>query len=209
MFPANTWCFDLEIINAILGKGEAAEPGIRYCKGWGDHAGMGISVLVAARPDGSEVHVFIGDAKCPEWNRENHIGLFAELAESAELVIGHNSRSFDAKVLAASGIHIDERRHLDFYHEIKKATREPFAKGYKLNDICKRIGGPQKSDDGALAPMLWQRGERQRVIDYCINDIQMTCAVARFYEQNAGKLPDSTNVQLLQLRHPAQILQVG
>lgn len=37
--------FDIEIKNKILDKGEKPEPWYSYCKGWGDHDGMGISFL--------------------------------------------------------------------------------------------------------------------------------------------------------------------
>lgn len=203
MFPANTWCFDLEIVNAICGKGETPVPGIRYCGGWGDHAGMGISVLVAARPDGSEVSVFIGDP-FPESNLVyNDLRAFQDLVRDAELLVGHNSISFDAKVLAARGIMIPPKKHLDFYHEVKLATRNQFPRGYKLDELSRRCGGPGKSGDGALAPHDWQRGKHQQVIDYCKNDIVMTCAIAAYYRDNNGKVPSSQSGYDVQLRAPA------
>jgi hypothetical protein len=212
LFPANTWCFDLEIINAILDKGTTPEPGIRYCAGWGDHAGMGISVLVAARlaPDGAfmEARTFFGDmpevplAGEPLWK-------FMDIVKVADLLIGHNSRSFDAKVLAARGIHLDERKHLDFYHEVKKATRNNFVKGFKLDLLSRRCGGPGKTESGAQAPHMWQRGEHARVAEYCKNDILMTCAVASYYAKNGAKVPALESGEYVQLRHPQQIAEKG
>jgi hypothetical protein len=205
VFPANTWCYDLEIIRAILDKGKQKEPGIQYCGGWTDHAGMGISVLVVARPDGSDVRTFIGDTGSPLWTKENHIGLFAELAASADLMVGHNSRSFDAKVLAALGIYIPTAKHLDFYHEVKTATKTPFPRGYNLNLLSQRCGGPAKTDDGAMAPHLWQVGDQQRVVDYCKNDILMTCAIADYYAKNSARVPSPEKDFHVQLRTPAEL----
>lgn len=194
MLPKNSWCFDLEIVNAILNKGEQPLPGIRYCKGWGDHAGMGISVLVAARVDGSDVRTFLAE----------DLGKFNTLIAEAEMVIGHNSRMFDAKVLAAYGIYIPINKHLDFYHEVKLAAKSGFPRGYGLNALSERCGGPSKTEDGAMAPVLWQQGQHTRVIDYCENDIKMTCAVAQYYILNDANLP-TPDKRHIRLRMPMEI----
>lgn len=204
--PENTWVFDLEIVNAIQNKGELKQPGIRYCNGWNDHAGMGISVLVAARVDGSDARVFVtDDYLVPTECEAYHLSQFNELVKGDAFFVGHNSRSFDAKVLAAKGIYIPPSRHLDFYYEVGKVVGL-FPKGYKLDDLSPRCGGARKSDSGALAPILWQQGERKRVIDYCKNDVVgMTCAVARFYAENAYTLPAPDGVTVVKLRSPGQI----
>lgn len=207
MYPPNTWCFDLEISNAIPEKGKWPEPGIRYCKHWGDHLGMGISCLVAARPDGKEVKVFTNDltpnvaGQLPPL----HLSHFWRLVQDADLLIGYGSRSFDAKVLAAVGLHIPDKKHLDFLFEIKRKLRNVAPKGYKLNDLSKRCNGPAKTEDGAHAPFLWQRGERLRVINYCTNDVQMLCAVANHYALTGGHVPSANYNTPLPLRSPQQI----
>jgi len=43
----NTIIYDIEIAKAIPSKSEPKEEGVEYCKGWGDHAGMGIACLCA------------------------------------------------------------------------------------------------------------------------------------------------------------------
>lgn len=210
MLPANSWTFDLEIVNAILGKGEIPVPSIRYCLGWGDHAGMGVSVLVAEHVASGEVRVFIGDMSPSQdgsiFSQEpyHHLGDFQKLIHEADLLIGHNSRGFDAKVLAAKGFVIPPTKHLDFYHEVKGALRNQFPKGYNLNDLSVRCGGPAKSGDGGLAPHDWQKGKRQQVVDYCKNDIRMTTAIAKFYARNSGSVV-AFNGELLRLRSPQAI----
>lgn len=205
MFPPNSWCFDLEIVNAILSKGETPEPGIRYCKGWTDHAGMGISVLVIARPDNSEVQAFIGDGSHADFPDCRPLSDFLQVVADADLLIGHNSRSFDAAVLEARGIIIPRRKHLDFFHEVKRVLRNNFPRGYRLDALSDRCGGPRKTEDGAFAPHMWQRGEKERVVEYCKNDIAMTAAVASFYAANGGKIPSANESSLLQLRLPIEI----
>jgi len=210
MLPANSWTFDLEIVKAILGKNETLVPGVQYCGGWGDHAGMGVSVLVAQNVVNSEMRVFIGDWGPPIIGPDitnsgyYHIGDFQRLINDADLLIGHNSRGFDAKVLAAKGIILPPEKHLDFYHEVKTATRNQFPRGYGLEALSERCNGPKKSGDGALAPILWQQGRKQEVIDYCKNDIVMTTAIARFYNLNGGMVPGVTG-ELLRLRSPMAI----
>jgi hypothetical protein len=197
LFPPNTWVFDLEIANPILNKGYDPIPGINYCGGWGDHRGMGISVITVCRPDNSETQVFEGTNLYP----------FCLLLAKADLMIGYNSRFFDAKVLAAKGIYIQERRHLDFLHEIKKSIRRAAPKGYKLEDVSLRCGGPRKSEDGALIPVLWQEGEVDRVVKCCINDIKGTSAIARYYAANRACVPGPDGP--VQLRVPDTIAREG
>lgn len=190
MFPSNTWCFDLEIIKAILSKGEVPVPGIAYCNGWTDYLGMGVAILVARRLDNADNKIaFTGD---PLFQQVGILPLsdFQLLVDRADLLIGHNSRGFDAKVLQANGVIIPERKHLDFYHEVKLAQKTNFPKGFKLELLSPRCGGPSKTDSGALAPHRWQRGEKLRVLDYCRNDIEMVRAVALYYALHGGSIPD-------------------
>lgn len=201
MLPSNSWCFDLEIINAILNKDQVPEPGIRYCQGWSDHSGMGVSVLVAAKVDGTDLQVFTAD---PTFKPARPMWEFQQLIAEADLMIGHNSRSFDAKVLSANGIAIPVKKHLDFFHEVKLATKNHFPKGYKLELLSPRCGGPGKTESGALAPYMWQRGEKDRVMEYCKNDIVMTRAVARYYMLNGASIPDLSGT-LIRLRTPTAI----
>lgn len=212
MLPADTWVFDLEIARAIPQKGVPFDPGIRYCQHWGDHAGMGISVLVAARPDGSEMQAFSAEVyKMPDILSPLYD--FWQIAYKASLLVGYGSRFFDAKVLAAFGMQIAPAKHLDFLHEAKKKLRNAAPKGYKLHDVSQRCGGPGKSDTGSLAPILWQQGQHQRVLDYCKNDVTMICAIAQHYAVTGGCIPSASPgynlaagpTSSLQLRTPQQI----
>lgn len=205
MFPLNTWCFDLEIANPIPDRNKPLLPGYRYCMHWGDHSGMGIACIAACRPDGSDVRTFTNDPDLIRPAGVLHIMDFLALLRDAELVIGYGSRGFDGKVLAARGVYIPRMKHLDLLFEVKKALRNQAPKGYKLNDISKRCGGPEKSGSGADAPFLWQQGKKEEVIAYCKNDVLMLAAVASHYAITGGYVPSFPPSVPLLLRTPAQI----
>lgn len=188
MFPPNTWVFDLEIIAAIPSKGEAPVPGIRYCRHWGDHSNMGVSVLCCARPDGSDMRTFTGDPFMPLNTAWGTLMEFYQLSLAADLLVGYGSVFFDAKVLAARGIHLRPARHMDLHREVKKALNNQAPKGWSLSAASERIGYNAKAYDGALAPIDWQRGNYQQVADYCQTDVLRTCALARYYAANACSL---------------------
>jgi len=214
MFPPNTWCLDVEIANAIPDykrPGFYFRPDIYYCKDWGDHAGMGIAVIVVARPDDSDVRVFTGERglRVPEKGYYDLLDFSRFLAEEARLLITYNGRMFDGKVLASKGFHIPPTRHLDFLFEIKQAIKQVAPKGYKLEDVSLRCGGPKKTGQGAEAPILWQRGQKDTVIEYCKNDIKMTCALARWYADNFARLPSPDPLLHVQLRYPQEVMING
>lgn len=211
MFPSNTWCFDLEIVNAIPTKDAEYERGIRYCNGWGDHAGMGVSVLVAERLDGTETRVFIGaPVKASELQTSFYwLGpTFRQFMDEADLLIGYGSRQFDAKVLAAMDFIIPPKKHFDFLLEIKKSLNNYAPKGFKLGDLSVRCGGPAKREDGAMAPFLWQRGEKQRVVNYCTGDAKALVAICHYYVRNGWCVPDGKG-GLVKLRTPTMVMMEG
>jgi hypothetical protein len=198
MFPPNTWVFDLEIMNAIPDKKTPPLPGVRYCKHWGDHSNMGISVISLSRPDGSEIQDFTGDPHMPMNAAIGTLMDFNTIIQKADLVITYGGRVFDSKVLAARGIYIRPAYHLDFLYEVKKAINNQAPKGWKLSDAAQRVGFAPKDFDGALAPIYWQQGRYSEVIEYCHTDVYRTCALAQFYAGNGASLigPDSTRVAL-------------
>jgi hypothetical protein len=206
MFPENTWIFDLEIIKAIPDKKAPPLPGIAYCGGWTDYANMGISVLAAVHLQTKEVRVFVDNCALALNPTYLPIGNFAEVIRDAHMLVGHNSRSFDANVLGAKGLHIPAARHYDFYHEVKRSLGTHFPRGWNLNDLSQRCGGAKKSGDGGFAPHDWQRGKYQQVIDYCVNDtVAMTLPIALHFAANEGTLPTPT-MSKIPLRSPAVVL---
>lgn len=162
--------YDVEIKNAILTKGEQPIEGIKYCEGWKDYAGMGISIITAYDFATARYRVFT----------EENFWQFARLVDYRDFVIGFNSRGFDEHVLATRNIIVPPEKSVDLLHAIVlaagKEPRFPFTNGYGLDDVYRTNmpNGVGKTGKGAYAPIAWQQGRYGEVIDYGLNDTQMT-----------------------------------
>lgn len=160
--------FDIEIKRAIQSKGEARVPGIEYCGGWGDHAGMGISVLCAYDMLEDRPRIFCDD----------NLKEFRVLAEQ-RLCVGYNSLAFDNKVLLGTIGWAPEHNH-DLFLAITGAAfpgekfNPSMHRGFGLDAMCQKNYGAGKSGDGAHAPLLYQRGQMGELIDYCMTDVIRT-----------------------------------
>lgn len=158
--------YDCEILRAI---GAQENPAIEYCAGWRDFAGMGVTCVCAWDGADERYRVFKAD------NLEE----FSRLASEREEVVSYNGLSFDDKLMEANGVSV--RTTYDLLVECWRAAGLPpvytprvTPKGYTLEEVARRTLGRGKSGSGAEAPVLWQRGQRGRVIDYCLNDVQLT-----------------------------------
>lgn len=158
--------YDCEIIKAIPNKKEDPIEGIEYCKGWGDHKGMGISVIGVYDYLENRYRVFTQD----------NIQEFQELVNQRDLIVGLNSIGFDNKLVEANGISISHKIHYDIMLEVGKLVypNKQYFKGCGLEACCSANFNTKKSGNGALAPIDWQRGKIGTVIDYCLNDVKLT-----------------------------------
>lgn len=167
-----TLIYDLEIIKAIPPRDEADRlPDIEYVSDWHDHQEMGVSVIGAIELESGRSRVFC----------EDNFDEFAELAEIHGVLVGFNNIPFDNAVLRASGIvDIPEGKCYDLLKETWSAAglgpsfEYPSHAGYGLDAVCERNGLGKKSGHGALAPVDWQRGNIGAVIDYCLQDCNIT-----------------------------------
>lgn len=164
--------YDCEIIKAIPPKnGGRKESGIEYCEGWRDFDNMGISVIGVYDWLNDSTHVFLQD----------NISQFEYLVDAREVIIGFNSISFDNNLcLGAKNIVVPRTRSWDLLAEIWVASglprtfQYPDSLGFSLDEVCKKNGLGMKSGNGALAPVLWQKGLYGQVINYCLHDVQLT-----------------------------------
>ena len=163
--------YDLEIVNAIPGKNGAKLEGIKYCEGWADHAGMGISVIGAYDYKDDRYRVFCEDG----------FEDFRAICADRECLVGFNSIPFDNAVIGATlGLSLPENKCYDILREMWAASGLPpkfsFPShiGYGLDLTCQANFGTEKTGDGALAPVDWQQGKIGKVIDYCLNDVKLT-----------------------------------
>lgn len=172
--------YDIEIENAILGKDETPYPDVKYCKGWSDHAGMGISCIGVYSYEDDRYRVFM---------RDNFDG-FLNLLANHTVCVGFNSIGFDNRVILQYIKDEGVRRGLENYFKV--ASYDILAEiwkslglnpekfywgthgGYGLDAMCEANFGTKKTGNGALAPVWFQRGEYGKLIDYCLNDVRLT-----------------------------------
>ena len=172
----NALIYDIEIVNAIPERNGEPEADIKYCAGWHDHAGMGISVLGAYDYAEDRYRVFCQD----------NLHEFAAAMEKAEVIVGFNNAAFDNAVIRAAWAPLVilpenwEAKTYDLLREtwiaagLAPAFNFKTHGGYGLDAICKKNFGTKKSGNGALAPKMWQRGLIGGVFDYCLNDVRLT-----------------------------------
>ena len=160
----NIVVYDIEIEKPVPPKDEPMEPGIEYCDGWGDHAGMGIAIVSAYSLATGIPYLFCKD----------NIEELFRLLDEADVIAGFNNRRFDDKIMAAVGYEIPEEKSYDLFVEIKEAAgAKQYAKGYNLDNCCMINLGIQKAGDAAQVPVLWQRGQYGRCFNYAMRDITM------------------------------------
>lgn len=189
--------YDCEIIKAIPVDYKLEQPieGIEYCKGWDDVENMGISVIGTYNNWAKEKIAFIND---PYFDKAMYHGSypleqFQELLDEADVLVGFNNQNFDDKLIKANGFVIpDKVVNYDILKEIWRAVglgpefTYPYHAGFSLAQACKVNGLKPKTGTGANAAILWQRGKYEEVIDYCLNDIEITTELFRKIVNNNG-----------------------
>ena len=112
---------------------------------------------------------------------------FAELwgiIEGADMLIGYNSDHFDIPLLNKyyPG-DLSQIKSLDLLKEIHKSL----GRRIKLDTVAEATLGEKKSGHGLQALKWWRAGERQKVIDYCIQDVKVTKKIYEYALKN-GKV---------------------
>lgn len=161
--------YDIETQFPVLDEEEKPETDILYCPSWTDFKGMGISCIGVFDYKDQRYRVFL----------EDNIWRFKELVKDSENwpLVGFGNISFDNEVLRVNGIDIPDVACIDIKRVVVKAagfeiaTRPP---GFGLNALCKANGIREKSGEGKLAPVWWQRKQLGKLIDYNLNDVLMT-----------------------------------
>ena len=101
--------------------------------------------------------------------------------EKADLLIGFNSDHFDIPILNKyySG-DLTKIKSLDLLKEVKKSL----GRRIKLDTIAEATLGRNKTGHGMDAIIWWKAGEKQKVIDYCIEDVRITKEVYEYALKN-------------------------
>lgn len=112
--------------------------------------------------------------------RENELKNLIELCEE-RLVVGYNIRGFDLPVMVPYGLELKRVDAFDIMYDLETLTRQRFL---KLEAVARGTLGAGKSADGLMAVEWWKKGEIQKIIDYCLQDVKVTRDVFQFGRQN-------------------------
>lgn len=101
--------------------------------------------------------------------------------ERASRLIGYNSEHFDLPILNKyyAG-NLLQFPHLDML----KVIKESVGRRIKLDDVAQATLQSGKSGDGLQAMKWWQNGEKQKVKDYCEQDVRVTRELYEYGRKN-------------------------
>ena len=190
--------YDCEIKKAIAKKGEERLPDIEYCEGWRDFENMGISTICAYDFNTRRYRAFL----------EDNFDEFQKLVDETDIVIGFNSLAFDNPLCRANGLNVPDEKSWDLLVEIWAAAglsrtfEYPSHIGFSLDACSAANFDAQKSGNGALAPVDWQRGKIGAVIDYCLNDVKLTQELMHLV-LNVGSIVDPRKRKILKIPPPS------
>lgn len=138
--------------------------------GWDHIDKLGISVACAY------------DSKTDKYlaYRENELKSLIELCEE-RLVIGYNIRGFDLPVMVPYGLEIKRVDAFDIMYDLQALTRQQFL---KLEAVARGTLNAGKSADGLMAVEWWKKGEVDKIIEYCTQDVKVTRDIFQFGRQN-------------------------
>ncbi len=194
-----TLIYDCEIIKCIPGRDGYKKPEFEYCKGWDDHANMGISLIGAWLSWDNSIRIYPQSA----------FDKFQQAVNEADLIVGFNSISFDDKLCQANGIRITT--DYDLLSEVWAAAGMPrqytagkTRAGYKLENLAQANLGRGKSGSGEMAPELWQRGKQWEVARYLTDDILIT---KQLFERRSRLIDPTDDFFILCLREPDEPIQ--
>ena len=128
--------------------------------GWEHIDKLGISVACAYDSKTDEFLSF----------REEELPKLFELCKE-RLVVGYNIRGFDLPVMGAYGLNYNRLDVFDIMYDLQALTRQKYM---KLEYVARGTLGVGKSADGLQAVEWWKKGEIQKIIDYCIQDVKVT-----------------------------------
>src|SRR3989344_2378941 len=119
------------------------------------------------------------------------------ILEKTDLLIGFNSDHFDIPLLSKyySGS-LDRIKSLDILKEVRKSL----GRRIKLDTLAEATLDRNKTADGLVAGNWWKKGEYQKVIDYCIEDVRITKDIYDYARKNGHlKYKDGTELKEIKL----------
>ncbi len=103
------------------------------------------------------------------------------ILEKADMLIGYYSDSFDTPLLNKyyPG-DLNQIKNLDILKEIK----EQYGRRMKLDQLAAGTLGSAKSGNGLEAVRWWRNGEKEKVIQYCEQDVKITKEIYDYAVKN-------------------------
>ncbi len=138
--------------------------------GWGNIDKLKISIACAY------------DSKTDQYLsfKENEIGKLNDLCED-RLIVGYNIRGFDLIILKAYGLDLEGLDVFDIMYDVQTLTRQKFL---KLETLAQGTLNAGKSADGLMAVEWWKKGEIDKIIQYCQQDVQVTRDIFEYGRKN-------------------------
>ena len=138
--------------------------------GWDHVDKLGISVACAYDSKTDKFLTFL----------ESDLKKLIDLCEE-RLVVGYNIRGFDLPVMVPYGLDISKLDVFDIMYDLETLTRQRFL---KLEAVARGTLGTGKSADGLMAVEWWKKGEVDKIIEYCLQDVKVTRDIFQFGRQN-------------------------
>jgi DEAD/DEAH box helicase domain-containing protein len=103
------------------------------------------------------------------------------IIEKADLLIGYNSEHFDIPLLNKyyQG-NLSKIKSVDLLKEIKNSL----GRRLKLDSVAEATLGKNKSGNGLDAIVWWNKGEIEKIKQYCIEDVKITKELYDFALKN-------------------------
>ena len=192
--------YDCETCRPVRCQGETPIIGLQYADSWQDYNGMGLAVIGVYHKTPEDVcgefKTFLKDGFSRFTN------LVRQVKERDGLIVGFNSVKFDDLLCQAHGITVETNydllfevwRGLGLGWEFNRKTHggRSLASLVRVN-LGEANSEAKKSASGLQATLWWQRGEYEKVISYCLQDVLLTKELLKLVDRT-GSLKDPKKV---------------
>jgi DEAD/DEAH box helicase domain-containing protein len=132
---------------------------------------LDISVVCAHDSETDEITSYFVDELDKLW----------PLIEKADALVGYNSDHFDIPLLNK---YYDGDLSTIKSIDLMQTIRKGLGRRIKLDDVAQATLGEAKSAHGLQAIIWWRNGEKDKVVEYCKQDVQVTKNLYDFMKKN-------------------------
>ncbi len=171
-YKKNEHCIHIQAVADYIEKGEEHKENIIFLDvetrfsaeevgGWNNIEKMKVAVVV----------IYTTKENKYEYYTEEKMEELTDKLKEADLIVGFNIKRFDYTVIQPyTDMDLTVLPTIDMLYDIYKKV------GFRisLNALAKATLNVEKSADGLQSLEWFRRGELQKVIDYCIQDVKIT-----------------------------------